>query len=556
MPVGRVIRGAALAVAIALCASALVVGCASDQVLEYSTANDGSTMLQPGFTLTKRQAVEDCRFFIDAMRDRYPYLELKKRTEGYDWLAHEAEFLKLVEEAKSHEEFAKAMSRIALSLNNGHTGIISGAMLQVYEESDGWASVAKKATRERADYWHSLAGKSSPPAVFPPFIASYSRGEYVVTNVAPDDAIQSQIRVGSRVVKVSGIPVHEYVKSHRGSRYLPYDPEFGRIYESPRLYFDRHSSTVSVEIIDPDGILRTVDIPWAKEVWQAPYPNCPPAYAADPGTDTALGEPLCTVIDWNGSKVGYVYLPSMDGQVHNDAAILRDFFASIRDLPAVILDIRSNSGGNDAYWRTNIISQLGLRAKHDARLGWAERRSARAADGSVGSLDKTWFADLIGPAARSVPPEIWTPEFAQPVTFPALSGPGIGELAIGYEGSVFVLTSRQVYSSAETFAATCKASGIATLVGTYTGGDGIGVMPGIVVLPNSGMVIRYPVTMGLNPDWTANEEFHTKPDVLVEQSLEDLLRWLEATGDEGFPGAPRPELDTVLRECLNLAATE
>lgn len=556
MVAGRVIRSVVLAVAVALCLTVLPIGCASNQVLERSAASDGSTMLQPSFTLTKGQAVEDCRFFVDTMRDCYPYLELKKRTEGYDWLAHETEFVKLVEGAKTHEEFAKAMSRIALSLNNGHTGIISGAMLQVYEESDGWASVAKTTTRERADYWHSLAIKSSPPTVFPPFVASYFRGEYIVTNVAPDDAIQSQIRVGSRVVKVNGIPVHEYVRSHRGSRFLPYDPEFGRVYERPRLYFDRDSSTVTAEIIDPDGSLRTVHIPWAKEVWQAPYPNCPPAYAADPGADIALREPLVTVIDWNGSKVGYVYLPSMDNQVHRHAPMLREFFASIRDLPAIILDIRSNSGGHDAYWRMNIIGQLDLRAKQDARLGYAERRSTMAVDGPAGSLDKAWFADLVGPDARSVPPEIWTTEFAHPVTFPALGGPGIGELAVGYEGSVFVLTSRDVYSSAETFAATCKASGIATLVGTYTGGDGIGVMPGIVVLPNSGMVIRYPVTMGLNSDWTANEEFHTKPDVLVEQTLEDLLRWLEVVGEEGFPKAPRPELDTVLRECLNLAATK
>ena len=42
-------------------------------------------------------------------------------------------------------------------------------------------------------------------------------------------------------------------------------------------------------------------------------------------------------------------------------------------------------------------------------------------------------------------------------------------------------------------------------------------------------------------------------DVLVEQTKEALLRWLETVRDEGFPIKPRPELDTVMRECLNLA---
>lgn len=522
-------------------------------MLENTAIGGESSMTQPGPTLTRKQAIEDCRFVIDKMRDCCPYLTLKKRTEGYDWLAHESEFLKLVAGAKSNEEFAKAVSTIVLSLNNGHTGIIPGATLQVYEQLTGWEATARTTTRERADYWYSLARKSSTPAVLPPFLASYFRGEYIVTNVAPDTAIQSQIRVGSRVVKINGVPVDEYVKSHRGTRYLPYDPEFGKVFETPRLYLDPTSSRLIVEIVDPDGRLVTVDVPWAKEVWSAPYPNCPPAYAGESQKDTALKEILTTVLDWNGSKIGYVYLPVMNSQNHLDAQKVREFFVSSSDLPAIILDIRSNGGGDDSYWRNNIIGLLGIRPRLDTKIGYVERRIPSNGSSTSGKLDKTWFADLIGLSASHVPPEVWTDEFGQPVTLPALSGTGLGDLGINYRGSVFVLTSRTVYSSAETFAAVCKASGVATLVGTYTGGDGLNVTPGIIVLPNSGMVIRYSEAMGLNSDWTANEEFHTRPDVLIEQTHEDLLRWLEVVGDEGFPVTPRPELDTVLRECLDLA---
>ena len=62
--------------------------------------------------------------------------------------------------------------------------------------------------------------------------------------------------------------------------------------------------------------------------------------------------------------------------------------------------------------------------------------------------------------------------------------------------------------------------------------------------------------MGLNPDWAANEEYHTKPDVLVEESREDHLKWLESVHKEGFPVKPEPGFDTVLRECLNLATSK
>jgi hypothetical protein len=79
-------------------------------------------------------------------------------------------------------------------------------------------------------------------------------------------------------------------------------------------------------------------------------------------------------------------------------------------------------------------------------------------------------------------------------------------------------------------------------------------MPGLIVLPNSGMAIRFSRAMGLNPDLTANEEFHTKPDVAVEQSLEDLCTWLDSLDKNGFPTEPMPSCDSALRKCLELIA--
>ena len=70
----------------------------------------------------------------------------------------------------------------------------------------------------------------------------------------------------------------------------------------------------------------------------------------------------------------------------------------------------------------------------------------------------------------------------------------------------------------------CKINRLATLVGTTTGGDGIIADPALMLLPNSGIIIRFSSCMGLNPDGTANEEYHTTPDIYVEQSFEDFLK--------------------------------
>lgn len=531
---------------------AALQGCGSFRKLENSAVALGTSPEQPGPTLTEQQALDDFRYLFDRFKDYHPYLALKKRTEGYDWLAHKADFESLVKSAKSNEDFAKAIARVVFSVNNGHTAIISGGSFKGYMQDSKWKDVAAATTPEQADYWYAVANKVAPSANYTPFIASYVRGEYVVTDVAPDPKIAPKVSVGYKVTKVNGIPVDEYVASHRGNRYLPYDPERKKLYETPRLFFPPPFAWSSAEFIDLDGNTVTTDMDWASAGWGAFFTNLPPFYAVEPNSMKPLNDLLTCTIDWNGMEVGYVYVPGMKADPAVDTARLTEFFTSVRELPAIIIDIRSNSGGTDMYWRTNIMGLLGTYSRSTGKIGYAMRERLAEALGAGSRTDKASFSNLVRASRDNVPPEIWTDDFREPETFYAFKTGG----SVGYHGNVYVLTSRTVFSSAETFAASCRVTGFATLVGTYTGGDGIGITPGIIVLPNSGMAIRFPSVMGLNPDWAANEEYHTKPDVLVEESREDHLKWLESVHKEGFPVKPEPGFDTVLRECLNLATSK
>lgn len=71
--------------------------------------------------------------------------------------------------------------------------------------------------------------------------------------------------------------------------------------------------------------------------------------------------------------------------------------------------------------------------------------------------------------------------------------------------------------------------------------------PAVVSLPNSGLLVRFPMEMGLNPDGTSNEETHTEPDVYVEQSYGDFIKYIESRG-----GMINP-YDTVLNKVLEMA---
>lgn len=90
-------------------------------------------------------------------------------------------------------------------------------------------------------------------------------------------------------------------------------------------------------------------------------------------------------------------------------------------------------------------------------------------------------------------------------------------------------------------------------MGRVTGGDGIGFDPAFAVLPNSGLVFRFPMVCGINPDGSINEETHTKPDIYAEETYSDYLKsceWMKnnKSGDEeGID-----PYDTVLNKALEV----
>ena len=75
----------------------------------------------------------------------------------------------------------------------------------------------------------------------------------------------------------------------------------------------------------------------------------------------------------------------------------------------------------------------------------------------------------------------------------------------------------------------CQATGFATLVGSQTGGDGIGALDPILMrLPNSGILIQFTMMYGLNPDGSSSEEAGTAPDILSPAGEPALVTALRA----------------------------
>ena len=111
------------------------------------------------------------------------------------------------------------------------------------------------------------------------------------------------------------------------------------------------------------------------------------------------------------------------------------------------------------------------------------------------------------------------------ILYPALDRPL-------FTGRFWLLVDEGVYSSSEKFSLFCKQTGFATLMGETTGGDGVGIDPMLVSLPDSGIVFRFTGEEGLNPDGSCNEEYGTTPDIVIEDGQDALTVCLEAISAE------------------------
>ncbi|MBC7339850.1 MAG: PDZ domain-containing protein [Firmicutes bacterium] len=522
------------------------------------------SVLLPGCSgnqLTTDQKLEDFRYMFDILRENHPYLALKARVEGYDWLAHEQEFEEAVRRTRTDREFAREIGRILLLINNGHTTVLNphvyDRIVSLPGQMKPWLDEAAKTDAQTVKKWFDLFASGFRLNKVLPFQAFYIQGEYYVINVFEEG---KGISPGQKVVRIDGRPVHEFVAALRGTTPLSYDPGHRRLYMHQLLVTDV-SKRYDVVLENPDKtyVQARVDlVRREKDLVDPVFPtnllrkesNVYTGYLAD-------------------GRVAYMHVSQMTPYEasQGDKAVLNRFYAEIKDVPSLIIDIRGNRGGDDTFWMLNIVRPLATgpvrcsggsvarSGNYIARFLRANKEFGQTVEGLRGEgavVDKSDLSRYLTPTQiANLPPETLTESFGTIAKQTMVIEPS-GEFP--YKGRIFLLVDRKVFSAAEGFASFCKSSGWATVVGERTGGDGGGSTPVIMVLPNSRMAIFFPSTMGLNADFTANEETHTTPDVLAEPDPQDLVRYAEALA-KGVPlgDGPNLEYDAALRECLRLA---
>jgi len=180
-----------------------------------------------------------------------------------------------------------------------------------------------------------------------------------------------------------------------------------------------------------------------------------------------------------GKNIGYIYLGGMD---NTDPAQIDEVISDLKDYPAIILDVRNNGGGNDAF-------------------------SARIAGAFA---DKSEFIYTV--QNRNGPNHN---DFEAPRKYYTQK---VGDTQ--YTKPVIILTDRYAASAGEIFLFHMNAFDHVVQMGDYTAGDfSDGSMRRF--LPN-GWEYRYSVQMFLQPNGISLDGVGHKPDVFSKNSIADI----------------------------------
>ncbi len=284
------------------------------------------------------------------------------------------------------------------------------------------------------------------------------------------------------------------------------------------------------------------DNPWVSVLTK---PEVVQHYQQKPGQDSkvrvynnSLTEKPRYQFNWiQSGAIAYLKINKFDKlkYVEDHKPIYR-FLESIKDYPVLIIDVRQNGGGAQQYWKENLVAPLINQELKAEYYGFIRG----------GSYVKSFYQPFW---KRFSPIEQLNPELAK--RFPSEVVRNFKNYyqivhavspvkPVGFHGKIYLLVDNGSYSSADTFASFSRATKFAVVVGERTKGDGInnpvGIDMPLLALPNSGLVVRFPVGLGFNPDGSVNEEKATEPDIQIKAPIADT-----------------PENDPVIRKVIEIA---
>ncbi|NHJ48224.1 MAG: hypothetical protein FK733_10600, partial [Asgard group archaeon] len=197
--------------------------------------------------------IEDFEFFYNLMKDNYHFFDVKERILGYDWLDFKEDYLARINACSNTTEFLEVMFDAITALQNLHTSILSPADASTYYESalrydrylqysiineevvgynEYWIDIYNEVIDRRYNHLDNLliVNKDERNVLLYNLLMVYDRGDYIVYDGWESWLDYYNLTLGSKVIAVDDVPIHEAVSNSFERSYLFYDYSLNRSY--------------------------------------------------------------------------------------------------------------------------------------------------------------------------------------------------------------------------------------------------------------------------------------------------------------------------------------
>ncbi len=256
-----------------------------------------------------------------------------------------------------------------------------------------------------------------------------------------------------------------------------------------------------------------------KQAAQAGYYKLP-ADGAPHEEDFFEDPPQVTVRYYPDCKLLYLrFFSFVTSSVERDRDVLVNAVGEYPEAEHIVFDIAQNGGGDDRYWRQNLVAPFGEDYQFPMRMYCKDSPRNRQILESLGGYRRTAELEDAPAWAEALGLELFYQENT--------TVEGRPEIQSGAKR--WLLVGPKVYSSAEMFVSFCQATGWATVAGTHTWGDGVGFDPVLVLLPDSGLLFRFSLTAGEAPNGSMSV-VGTEPELTLPGSgFSYLLDYIRKT---------------------------